>query len=115
MIVSSRIAEDAVQVDRRRSVHEIHVDDVGVEYHVFYLAESGARVDNILSAHATQLEADLAVAAQAREALRVAERAQATELLALTDDQIAKILIIPIEEVPKTRDELDDRLEDTSG
>lgn len=56
-IISSRIAEDARQIDGRRWVREQHTDQMGVVHEVVYMAEVGQVVD--LAATATRLNAQL--------------------------------------------------------
>lgn len=59
-IVSSVLAQQAIQADGRKQVVEIHTDDLGVEYRRECLADVGADLQAALTAHATQLAADLA-------------------------------------------------------
>lgn len=56
-IISSRIAEDARQIDGRRWVREQHTDHVGVVHEIAYMAEVGQVVD--LTASAARIEAQL--------------------------------------------------------
>ena len=56
-IFSSRIAEDARQVDGRRWVREQHTDHVGVVHEVVYMAEVGQIVS--LSTSATRINVQL--------------------------------------------------------
>lgn len=58
-IISSEIAEDRAQIDGRRSIREVHTDDLGEQHVVTYLAEAGADVTLILPERAAQIDASL--------------------------------------------------------
>lgn len=45
MIIKSIIIDESVQIDGRRWVTEKHIDDVGVEHLVTYLAEADLDID----------------------------------------------------------------------
>ncbi len=62
-IVSSVIESTSVQRDGRSWVHEIHTDQVGVQYERNYLASAGLDTAAALSTYAAQLADDI----QARE------------------------------------------------
>lgn len=57
MIVSSKIIADQPQADGRRYITERHVDDLGAEMFVTYLAEKGADATAILPERAANIEA----------------------------------------------------------
>lgn len=59
MIISSQIIEDREQIDGRRSVRELHVDALGKEYVIQYLAESEADVNTRMTARAAELDDQL--------------------------------------------------------
>lgn len=59
-IVASNIVEDRKQTDGRRAVRERHVDHLGREYFVDYLAESQASLATAMTARVPQIEASLA-------------------------------------------------------
>lgn len=61
-IVSSAIVEDSVQKDGRRWVRERHLDQVGLEYVIAYLAQSADNATTIMNARATQLALDITAA-----------------------------------------------------
>jgi len=55
-IVSSVTEAADVQVDGRRSVHEIHTDDAGIQYERTWMAEVGEDIDVAREAYARRLE-----------------------------------------------------------
>src|ERR1039458_6149732 len=61
-IVSSTIIEDAPQSDGRRWVTERHVDQLGIEHLVPYMAAAPTNTEPIMAARAIQIGADLAAA-----------------------------------------------------
>lgn len=108
MIVESTVIEDSRQVDGRRHVREVHVDDVGVEHHVTYLAESKADVNAMLPIRAAQIDEQISQRQADEQSSAIAEKERAVELLKLGDDSIAKILMVPIERVSDEKTKLDD-------
>lgn len=56
---SSTIIEDREQKDGRRSVRELHIDALGKEHIIQYLAESGADVNARMTARAAELDDQL--------------------------------------------------------
>lgn len=61
-IVSSTHTVGHAQIDGRRQVIETHVDHLGVAHVASYLASVGTDYAAVMSARATQIEADLAEA-----------------------------------------------------
>ena len=61
-IVSSTIIEDAPQSDGRRWITERHVDQLGIEHLVHYMAAAATNTAPIMAARAIQIGADLAAA-----------------------------------------------------
>lgn len=59
MIVSSQITQNNLQVDLRRTVNELHIDDKGNSYVINYMADKGADINLNLSQHANDLNAQL--------------------------------------------------------
>lgn len=58
-IISSKIREDAAQIDGRRYITEIHADHSGREHTVTYLAEPDADTQAALAVHAANVAASL--------------------------------------------------------
>jgi len=54
-IVSSEIVEDAMQVDDRRHIREVHTDHVGEDHSFTWMAEETQDVAMVLSARAAWL------------------------------------------------------------
>lgn len=58
-ITSSIIVEDSAQNDGRRSIREKHIDHLGVNHFVTYLAESGTDEEANLANRVAQIEENL--------------------------------------------------------
>lgn len=54
-IVNSEIQEDAVQVDGRRYIREVHTDHVAVEHHFVWMAEMGQDTTPVMTVRAVWL------------------------------------------------------------
>lgn len=111
-IVTSTIVEDRIQIDGRRSIIERHVDDLGVEHLVFYLAESKEDVEAMLPIRAAQIDQQLADQGEQRAAEALADKLHAVALLKLGDQDIADILKIEVADVAATKEELEKRAEE---
>ncbi len=61
-IVSSIIAAEAIQIDGRIWVTEVHTDQVGLTYQIVYLAPNGVGLAAHLSASAANLSAQITAA-----------------------------------------------------
>lgn len=72
-IVSSKIVEDSPQKDGRRAVRELHVDSLGREQFVSYLAEKAAKLADMLPIRAAQIDEQL----KAAEIAKAVEHAEA--------------------------------------
>jgi hypothetical protein len=107
-IKSSTIVEDSPQIDGRRYIREVHTDDVGVEHHVTYLAESKEDVEAILPIRVSQIDEQIAEKQVIEQALIVAEKERAVELLKLGDESIAKILMVSGDAVAEEKVKLED-------
>jgi hypothetical protein len=56
VIVSSRIIQVSPQGDDRKWITELHVDHVGVQHRVEYLADSDTDIDSALAVRAPQID-----------------------------------------------------------
>ena len=54
-IVSSKIVEDAAQIDGRRHIREVHIDHTGHAHHFIWMAEATQDVSVVLSTRAAWL------------------------------------------------------------
>lgn len=99
MIQESTIIEDAVQRDGRRFITERHVDDSGAVTFVRYMAEAKATIEDMLPIRAAQIEQQDADRKAILDAIALAEKERAIELLKLADASLAKVLMVPVEKV----------------
>jgi hypothetical protein len=59
VIVSSVIAEDARQIDGRRSIAELHTDHLGLAYEFRYLVAAATNAATLMAARVAVINADL--------------------------------------------------------
>lgn len=107
-VTKSQIIDDAPQHDGRRWITERHYLDDGTYEDVTYIAGAKDNVVEMLPIRAAQIEERKAVEQQSKDEQATAEKKRVSVLLTLEDQDLADVLMVPVEKIEDEKGKLAD-------